>query len=184
MTAHDVREDVDRAASTDRVVFSVRSYGEAAAAIERLAEKDFPVERATIVGRGHRLVEQVVGRRGPLQAAGEGALVGAAIGGLTGIVFGLFTVVEAGLGLGLLIWGIVTGAVLGAVLGLLGEVFSGRRRFESLSSLASDRYDVVLDEPVADEGARLLNEWTRFDGPRTDSRDVTDTVRPTERRER
>ena len=158
--SHDLREDLRARTSTGRVVVSVQSYSDAAAAIDRLAEKDFPVERVTIVGRGLRLLEHVVGRRGAAQAAAEGAVTGAAIGGATGIVFGLFTVVEAGLGLGLLVWGIVTGAVLGALIGLAAQAFPLRRRFDSVSSLESEHYDVVVDESVAGEAERLLSGWT------------------------
>ncbi len=142
-----------------RVIVSTRSYREAAAAIDRLANAGFPVERATIVGRGLRLIEHIVGRRGAARAAGEGTVTGAAIGGVIGLVFGLFTVAEAGLGLGLLLWGIVTGAVAGALVGLISLSLPRRRRFDSITSVEPERYDLLVDEPVADEAKRHLREW-------------------------
>lgn len=140
-----------------RVVVSARSYAEAADAIDRLADKAFPVERATIVAHGLRLVEHVR-RRSPIAAAAEGAVTGAAIGGMIGLVFGLFTVAEAGLGLGLLVWGMTTGAVVGALVALARHALPRERQFESFRSVESERYDVVVDEPAADEAKRLLAE--------------------------
>ena len=144
-------EDVD-----GRVVVSTRSYADAADAIDHLTNHGFPVERGRIVARGLCLVEHVR-RRSALGAAAEGAVTGAVIGGMIGLVFGLFTVAEAG-ALGLLVWGMATGAVVGALVALARHALPSERRFESFRSLQSERYDVVVDEPAADEAERLLAE--------------------------
>ncbi len=155
-------------AEPDRVVGSFRSYSGAAAAVDKLAEQRFPVERATVVARGLRFVQDVVGRRRSAHAAAEGALKGAAVGGFVGVVFGLFTVAEAGLALGLLAWGVATGAIVGIAIGVFDHAVRGRR-FESISSLEAERYDVVVDAAVAPEAERILTaSASRHNGIRRD----------------
>ncbi len=140
-------------------VASAPSYGDAAEAVNQLAENGFPVERAAIVARGLRLVEHVVGQRGAVQAAAEGALAGAMIGGIIGLVFGLFTIAEASLGVGLVAWGLLSGAVIGTLLAVAARAVSRRRRFDSFTTFESDGADVVVDETTADRAERLLREW-------------------------
>ncbi len=74
--------------------------------------------------------------------------------------------------------------IVGRGVRLVEQAVGRRGRFDSHSSLESDRYDVVVDEPVADEAERLLTEWTLSDGSRrTDAGDVTAAVRRTAGRE-
>jgi hypothetical protein len=141
-----------------RVVGTYATYAEAEAAVDRLADQKFPVERAQIVGSGLKLVEQVTGRMTYLQAALRGALAGAFVGVLMGWLFDAFDwfnpVVASGW---LVIDGLWFGAVVGALVGLLIHALSGGRRdFESVGSLQAERYDVLVDEGVAAEALRLL----------------------------
>jgi hypothetical protein len=57
----------------------------------------------------------------------------------------------------LALYGLVLGAVIGALLGLLlHSLTGGRRDFASVSGMQASRYDLQVDEEVADEAARLL----------------------------
>lgn len=143
-----------------RAVASFGTYAEAERAVDRLSDQNFPVERVAIVARDLKLVEQVTGRRGYLQAALQGLASGALIGFLIGWLFGIFNwfdpVTSA---FWLAIDGLWFGALVGALFGLLTQALSrGRRDFDSVSGLSADRYEVLVDDEVAAEAARLLAE--------------------------
>ena len=157
----DARSDVPGGPSTAaarRTVASFGSYREAEQAVDRLSDRGFPVQRVAIVGRDLRLVEQVTGRVSLGQAALRGALQGAVLGLLFGWLFGLFNWIDPVLAsFTLALYGLVFGAVIGALLGLLlHSLTGGRRDFASVSGMQASRYDVQVDEEVADEAARLL----------------------------
>ena len=143
-----------------RIIASYQAYRDAEQAVDRLSDAGFPVERVKIVGSGLRFVEQVTGRRGYGQAALEGALAGAMVGLLVGWLFAAFNwfdpVVSS---LWLVIDGFWFGGLVGALIGLLTHAFTGGRRdFSSIGSLQAERFDVVVDESVADEAARILGQ--------------------------
>jgi hypothetical protein len=92
------------------------------------------------------------------RAALTGAVNGAVIGFLIGWLFGVFNwfdpVVSA---FWLAIDGLWFGALVGALLGLLLHALSGGRRdFSAVGGMRANRYEVVVEESVADEAARLL----------------------------
>ncbi|HEX4753222.1 MAG TPA: general stress protein [Solirubrobacterales bacterium] len=149
-----------------RAVASFRTYAEAERAVDRLSDRKFPVERVAIVARDLKLVEQVTGRRGYLEAALQGLVSGALIGVLIGWLFGVFNWFEPiTSAFWLAIDGLWFGALVGTLFGLLMQALSrGRRDFASVSSLSADRYEVLVDDEVADEAARLLAQ-TRTPGP-------------------
>ncbi|MFE6991086.1 hypothetical protein ACFVFN_23360, partial [Streptomyces pharetrae] len=108
--------------------------------------------------QGVRLVEQVVGRMdygwAALHAAASGALPGALIGWLFGLVAWVDPLVSALL---VALYGLVLGGIVGALFGLLLYALrGGRRDVASVRSVEPGRYDVVVDEAVADEAVRLL----------------------------
>jgi hypothetical protein len=147
-----------RPAVARRVVATFDTYAQAEAAVDSLADRGFPVEHAQIVGRGLKMVEQVTGRMRPLDAFLRGALSGALAGALIGWLFGLFDwtdpIVAAGW---LALHGLWIGALVGGATSLIAYLaLRGRRDFASVSTLSADRYEVLVDEPVADEAARLL----------------------------
>jgi gas vesicle protein len=60
-------------------------------------------------------------------------------------------------GLLLAFYGLILGAIVGAVIGLI--VFAmqrGRRDFASVTMTRPTRYEIVVDDELADEAARLL----------------------------
>ena len=55
---------------------------------------------------------------------------------------------------GLLLYGVVTGGLFGALAHL--TVSDGKRDFVSDTNIVADRYEVQVDDGVADEAERLL----------------------------
>jgi hypothetical protein len=144
------------ASATRRTIATYRDYATAERAVDYLSDQGFAVERTAIVGKDLRSVEQVAGR----MSAGRAALVGLGQGALIGTLFALlFGVFFSGPGFGgLLLYGIVTGGLFGALFGALAHVTvsDGKRDFVSETSIVADRYEVQVDEGVADEAERLL----------------------------
>ena len=140
------------------VVASYDSYAEAQRAVDYLSDERFPVERVAIVAEDLRLVEQVTGRMGYGRAALQGAGSGAVIGVFFGFFLGLFSVfnpVVSAFYLGI-VW-LIYGAIIGALVGLIGHALSGGRRdFSSIEGIRAGRYNVMVDEEVADEASQLL----------------------------
>ncbi|MFG2660146.1 general stress protein [Streptomyces sp. NPDC048425] len=143
---------------TRRTINSYPTYREAERAVDHLSDQGFPIERVAIVGQELQLVEQLIGRLGYGEAALHGAASGALPGALIGWIFGLLNWLDPVVsGLVLALYGLVFGAVVGALFGLLLHTAQGGRRdFTSVRTLQPSRYDVVADEEVADEAARLL----------------------------
>jgi hypothetical protein len=143
-----------------RVVASYSSYRDAERAVDLLSDRRFPVQRVAIVGRDLQTVEQVTGRMGYGRAALNGAAQGAVLGLLFGWLFGLFNWVDPLVaGLTLALYGLLWGAVVGALIGLLLHALSGGRRdFASVGGVRATRYDVIVDEEVADDAARILSQ--------------------------
>jgi Heat induced stress protein YflT domain len=139
-------------------VATFTSYREAERAVDLLSDKGFPVQRATIVGKDLRLVEQVTGRMTYGRAALHGALQGAALGVLFGWLFGLFNwIAPVVASITLALYGLVFGAVVGALLGLLEHSLTGGTRdFSSVAGMQAERYEVLVDDEVADQAASLL----------------------------
>ena len=144
------------APATRRTIATYDSYAEAERAVDFLSDEGFPVERVAIVGSGIRLVEQVAGRVTSGRAALTGAGQGAMIGLLFALLFGLFfTLPEAFLSV--LIYGLVVGVLFGALFGFIGHaVQGGRRDFASATGVQAERYEVQIDEAVADRAREVI----------------------------
>ena len=143
-----------------RTIATFGSYEEAERVVDFLSDHGFPVERTAIVGRDLEYVEQVTGRMTYARAALAGALNGAVIGVLIGWLFALFNwfdpVVSA---FWLVVDGLWFGALVGALMGLVMHALSGGRRdFSAIGGMRANRYEVVVEQSVADEAARLLGE--------------------------
>ncbi|HTF60280.1 MAG TPA: general stress protein [Actinomycetes bacterium] len=143
-----------------RVVASYSSYRDAERAVDFLSDRRFPVQRVAIVGRDLQTLEQVTGRMGYGRAALNGAAQGALLGLLFGWLFGLFNWVDPVVtSLTLALYGLLWGAVVGALLGLLLHALTGGRRdFASVGGVRATRYDVMVDEEVADDASRILSQ--------------------------
>jgi heat induced stress protein YflT len=139
-----------------RAVATYSAYRDAERAVDWLSDQGFAVERVAIVGSGLRTVEQVAGRvttgRAALAGAGQGALIGL----LFALLFGIFfTGPEF---LGLLVYAVVAGAIFGAIFGALAHsAMGGRRDFASVTRTEAERYELMVDNEVADEAKRLLD---------------------------
>ncbi|MEA2271258.1 MAG: hypothetical protein QOC64_3868 [Solirubrobacteraceae bacterium] len=144
-----------------RTVAVLDDYADAQRAVDHLSDNGFPVERVAIVGHGLRYVEQVAGRMTTGTAALMGAAQGAALGALFGLAFGLIFTIDPSPAVALLVlYGVVAGAVLGAIFGALTHAASrGERDFTSVSGMEAERYEVVVDEDVADRAAELLRSF-------------------------
>ena len=139
-----------------RPVAAYDSYREAERAVDYLSDNGFPVERVAIVGSDLKLVEQVVGRLNYGSAALRGAAAGAFAGLLIGWLFGILSWAALAT-LALALYGLLFGAVLGAIFGLIMHALQGGRRdFASVQAMTPDRYEVVVDEEVADQAHALV----------------------------
>src|SRR4051794_18650790 len=151
-------DTTDRPRTPRRTIATFDSYADAERAVDHLSDRGFPVERVAIVGRDLKFVEHVVGRLTTGRAALTGALNGAMIGALLGLLTGLIFTIDPDPVLPLLVlYGIVSGAILGAVFGAtMHALTGGQRDFASVSALDADRFDVQVDEDVADRAMELL----------------------------
>lgn len=145
-----------RASGEGVVVSSHPRYADAQAAVDRLSDARFPVERTSIVGRELRLVESVTGRLDYRRAALSGLASGAWFGLLVGLFVGIFSD-DAGSWVALVLWGLLFGALAGTVFAVGSYAATGGRRdFVSVSALVADRYDVLVDPAAAGEAQRIL----------------------------
>jgi uncharacterized protein YqgC (DUF456 family) len=144
--------------SRRRPIAAFDTYPDAERAVDRLSDLRFPVERVAIIGHDLQLVEQVTGRLNYGGAALKGAASGALPGALIGWIFGLFNLISPLVAsVVLAFYGLIIGAVIGAVLGAVMHALArGRRDFAAVRMTVPSRFEVVVDEEVADEAARLL----------------------------
>jgi hypothetical protein len=136
------------------------SYREAERAVDWLSDHDFPVEHVSIIGTGLRSVEQVSGRVTTGRAAMMGAGQGATIGLLFGLLFGLFFTNAADF-FGVVLYGLVAGTVWGSLWGAIAHsARGGRRDFAAVAETRADRYEVQVDDNLAPEATRLLEQMS------------------------
>lgn len=149
-----------------RVVASFTDYGDAERAVDRLSDQGFPVERAAIVARGLEYVEQVTGRVRWIDAALRGMFSGAVAGFLIGWLFGVFNWFDPVISSAVLaLNGLWFGAIVGSLVGLVAHALQrGRRDFASVGGIRAERYDVLVDEEVADQAERVLRQAPSADG--------------------
>ena len=141
-----------------RPVAAYDSYAEAQRAVDLLSDRGFPVEKVAIIGQGLRYVEQVTGRFTTGRAAAVGAVQGALLGAFFGLLMGLIFTYDPNPAVWLLLlYGLVVGALFGAALGAaLHLATGGTRDFSSVPGMQAERYEIVVDEDVADRAAELL----------------------------
>lgn len=133
-------------------VGSFDTYLEAQAAVDNLADQNFPVEKLTIVGVDLMRVENITGRLTWGKVLGGGALSGAWMGLFIGLIFALFAM--PGTGWAIFFWSLIIGAIFGLIFAAIAYGFSGGQRdFASATSIVAGHYD-VLCEPDSAERAR------------------------------
>lgn len=138
--------------TTDPVLASYSDYIEAQAAVDKLSDNRFPVQKVAIVGVELKMVEQVVGRMSWGRAAGGGLLMGAWFGLLLGLFVSFFAAEEGSSPTTLILLGLLYGAGFGIIFGLVSYwLTGGKRDFVSRSQIAATRYDVhVTSDGMAD----------------------------------
>jgi hypothetical protein len=148
----------DSARSARRTVASYASYANAERAVDWLADHDFPVQRVAIIGQDLQTVEQVTGKLNYPTAAWRGAVSGAVPGVLLGWIFGLFDWADPLVSAFLLaLYGLLIGALIGALMGIAACALQrGQRDFASVTFMRPRRFELVVDDEVADQAARLL----------------------------
>jgi hypothetical protein len=141
-----------------RSIATFHHYADAEQAVDALSDRGFPVQRVAIIGRDLELVEQVTGRMDYPKAAMRGAAGGAVTGALIGWLFAALSLITPLIGwLLLALYGALFGAAVGAVFGLLIHAMQhGRRDFASATYMRPRTYELMVDEPVADEAAHIL----------------------------
>jgi hypothetical protein len=137
-----------------RVIATYKSYLEAQKAVDFLSDKGFTVERVAIVAEELRFVEQITGRLDSGKAALLGGLRGGIIGVMIGLVLGVISPTPT---LPLVTQGALTGLVIGSVGSFIGySMMGGKRDFSSMGAMQAGRYDVQVDDEVAEEASRVL----------------------------
>lgn len=140
-----------------RTIATYTNYADAQRAVDFLSDQNFPVQRTAIVAEGLKLVEQVTGRLNYGRALLSGALSGGSTGFLVGLIFSVFSAVPSLLTFAL--YGLIAGAVIGALISLASYALSGGRRdFASVSGMQAERYNIMVDEEVANDAALLLRQ--------------------------
>lgn len=138
-----------------RAIAAFGNYEDAQDLVDRLADRDFPVERLIIVGRDPEIVEQVTGRLDAWRALLGGAASGAVIGALFGLLFAAWFSPDGVSALAIVLYWLVVAAVFGALFGVIAYAFTGRR-FTSTPTIRAARYEVLVDEELADRALGLV----------------------------
>jgi hypothetical protein len=111
-----------------------------------------------IIGQDLQMVEQVTRKLDYPTAVWRGAVSGAVPGALLGWIFGLFDWADPLVSALLLaLYGLLIGAVIGAIIAVIVYALQGGRRdFTSVTFMRPRRFEVVVDDEVADQAARLI----------------------------
>lgn len=141
-------------------VGSFDSYTEAQAAVDSLSDRQFPVEKLTIVGVDLMQVENITGRLTWGRVLGGGALSGAWFGMLVGLIFAMFE--DPATGWGVFFWSIVIGALFGLIFAAIAYGFTGGKRdFASATSIVAGHYDVLCEPDAAPRARDMIAEAAR-----------------------
>jgi ascorbate-specific PTS system EIIC-type component UlaA len=143
----------DRTDGPQKVVLgSYSSHAAAQHVVDILAEHNFPVEHVTIVGSGLRLQEIVLGR----WTLGRALVSGAFTGGWIGLLVGLVFLIVSPWAPQSVISAIVIGIVLGLIWAAVARMWQ-RRSFAAVPAVVAERYDVLVDAPLAEEARRMVS---------------------------
>ncbi|TAJ49975.1 MAG: hypothetical protein EPO52_02790 [Herbiconiux sp.] len=140
---------------TGDTVGTYEGYAEAQAAVERLAQSDFPLKSVSIIGSDLKTVEQVTGKR----SYGRAALAGALSGLWLGLFFGLLLVLLSPTTTSALFLG--AAALIGAGFGLFFNIAAysinrRRRDFTSVMQVIATSYSVIVEPEHANRARNIL----------------------------
>lgn len=128
-------------------VGSFDSYLEAQAAVDGLSDREFPVDKLTIVGVDLMEVERVTGRLTWGRVLGGGAASGAWMGLFFGLLFGILF---PGRFWAAFVPAVVIGAIFGLIFAAVPYAMSqGKRDFTSMTQIVAGRYDVLCEPSLA-----------------------------------
>jgi hypothetical protein len=134
-----------------RVIATTERYEDAEALVDSLASQAFPVEHVAIAGRDLEYVERVTGRLNTWKAALAGASSGLTMGLLFGLLFGFWFAHDGTSLLGIVAYWAGFGALIGGLLALIARLASGgRHNFASVAGMQARRFDVLVDDRLAD----------------------------------
>ena len=141
-----------------RLIARYPDYRSATAAMEYLEGEGFPVDAVALVGEGIRSLERAAGRVAWLVAAASGAVAGGLAGVVLGTVFALAGwLVPASVTPTLPAVGLLLGALVGLASALMMHAaVRGRRWFGSGAAVEADRFELLVEEALADEASRLM----------------------------
>lgn len=132
-----------------------KTYEDAQAAVDYLADNDFPVQNLMIVGTNLRSLERVTGRRtwGSVLMQGAGSGIG------TGLFVGLMLLLFIGGDnpAGILLAGLALGIAFGVATSAAGYAFTrGKRDFASTKQVLATSYEVLSEHKVAVKAREML----------------------------
>lgn len=137
------------------VIAEFDNYPSAQSAVDLLADKDFEVGTARIVGHDLKSVELVRGKMTWGRAALFGFLGGAWFGLLLGLLLAIF--VPAVVWLSVVLGGVIFAGLFGLVFGLISFAVTGKERgFRSDLTMKASSYTVEVPVERADEALRIL----------------------------
>lgn len=139
-------------------VATYTKYEDAQAAVDYLADHEFPVENLMIVGTNLRLVERVLGRRTWGSVITQGIVSGVGTGLLVGVMMALF-LGESGQFTAMLLVGLGLGILMGIVTAVFGYLLSqGKRDFNSMRQTVATTHEVLCEHKVAQKARDMLAE--------------------------
>lgn len=138
-----------------RTLGASSTYEEVQAAVDALADQEFPVETTMIVGTDLRLIERVTGRQTWGRVVGGGIASGISMGLFIGLLFLLFSPEP----LSSVLTSILLGIVFFTLWAVVGHALSGGRRdFTSMTATVPMRYELLIEHTHAERARQLLRE--------------------------
>ena len=132
------------------------TYKAAQAAVDFLADKEFPVNQLVIVGTDLKTIERVIGRRTWGSVMGQGAMSGVFMGLLVGLMLGIFV---PGQWLTMLLAGLTFGVAFGMINSAITYGLSrGQRDFSSVRQTVASKYEVLGEHKVVQQAREILRQ--------------------------
>lgn len=137
-------------------IASFDDYEVAQQAIAKLAQAEFPIKSAMIVGEGLKSIERVTGKLSYARVA----LSGASTGIWLGMFFGLITILINPVDIQgtLLMAALLVGAGVGALIAVVFYSLNRRRReYTSIMQMVASKYSLQVTPDLANQARSILN---------------------------